>query len=974
MADIISRLKLESGEFDSKIKRASQELTAYSAHCRKMGLEMGYANKDAKEFAKSLGSMQTTATTARGKVSELSDAFVNLKAMYNQMTDAEKQGQFGKNLAASLDQLKIRTQQAKQELSDITKELNGANSIGGNAGGLFSSDKLSGMLQVFGGNLMTKGFELVAGAAANFASEIQNCIQQGIELAKQGEGVRIAFGRLGRGDLLDGLREATHGTVSDLELMKQAIKFENFKLPLDDLANYLAFAQQKAKDTGESIDYLVNSIVTGLGRQSKQILDNLGISAAELTKRMNEGADMTKAVSDIIREEMSKAGGYVETAADRSARATADLQNKMEELGRTFQPIQEAGVSMFNNMVTAAIDALNKMRPFFDMFTEAGRIRQQKESRGGDSRVNQQLSKLKVARAAGSDYYVQSSYNSTVQDYQKQLRDLNFKIAAYGKPKDSIESGNVQRLKEERDAVQQLFNAYQEGAKQYLHPVDVEINTDKSIKGVDDLKKKLKELEAQRQKAVLAGDNELVENLTKQINETKQNIGYLDPNALKTGSTKVNKDEFTEVIGLIGNAQERVSDLQKQISESWDNNEIARLRKELKEAQNELDVLQGKLPKDTVAEITIKADTTEALQKLENIDGVSIDPKTMTVTADTTEALQRVQKLVAEMNGTIVEVKVVPDVTDEDIERSLRQQYGKPIEVPVVPKTTGEAIEQEIRVKLAEQNMDADMQTLRTLLETQIKNGIEGIEIPSDTLAQAIMGEGIDIPDEYWSNLQDQINEKLKDLGIDPINIDFSTGKEEGKKRKGGPMDDTKKVVSGLNQVASGLQQMGIELPEGVNQVLGVVNGLMTIIGGITSIISATEVPAQIANTAALWALTEAMWANTFFGFSGGGIVGFAKGGLIGKAAGGMMIPGNSYSGDNLRMPVDGGRGWIGVNSGELILNRSQQFNLASQLQGNGMQGLNLTATIRGEQIRLALNNNSRRRGRGEYVTSKNVK
>ena len=35
-----------------------------------------------------------------------------------------------------------------------------------------------------------------------------------------------------------------------LVLMKQAIKFENFKLPLEDLATYLAFAQQKAKDTG----------------------------------------------------------------------------------------------------------------------------------------------------------------------------------------------------------------------------------------------------------------------------------------------------------------------------------------------------------------------------------------------------------------------------------------------------------------------------------------------------------------------------------------------------------------------------------------------------------------------------------------------------------------------------------------------------------------------------------------------------
>ena len=65
MADIISRLKLESGEFDSKIKRAGQELMAYSEHCRKTGLQMGFSNKDARDFAKSLGSMQTTSTTAR---------------------------------------------------------------------------------------------------------------------------------------------------------------------------------------------------------------------------------------------------------------------------------------------------------------------------------------------------------------------------------------------------------------------------------------------------------------------------------------------------------------------------------------------------------------------------------------------------------------------------------------------------------------------------------------------------------------------------------------------------------------------------------------------------------------------------------------------------------------------------------------------------------------------------------------------
>ena len=79
-----------------------------------------------------------------------------------------------------------------------------------------------------------------------------------------------------------------------------------------------------------------------------------------------------------------------------------------------------------------------------------------------------------------------------------------------------------------------------------------------------------------------------------------------------------------------------------------------------------------------------------------------------------------------------------------------------------------------------------------------------------------------------------------------------------------------------------------------------------------------------------------------------------------GYAQGGV-IPGNSYSGDNQ---------WARVNAGETILTRAQAGILANQLQGVGLNSMNLTATISGEQIRLALNNNGRRTGRGEYVTT----
>lgn len=79
-----------------------------------------------------------------------------------------------------------------------------------------------------------------------------------------------------------------------------------------------------------------------------------------------------------------------------------------------------------------------------------------------------------------------------------------------------------------------------------------------------------------------------------------------------------------------------------------------------------------------------------------------------------------------------------------------------------------------------------------------------------------------------------------------------------------------------------------------------------------------------------------------------------------GYATGGE-IKGNTYSGDQIP---------IMANAGEIILNRSQQASIASQIQGNGLSGLQLEAVVYGEQLRFVLNSNGRRTGRGEYVTS----
>ena len=867
MADVITRLKLESGEYDSKVKRATQGLLKMEQECRKVNGTLAVLEKDQLQYVQSLGRMATVSTNTRGKIGELSNAYTELRMQYNRLTDEEKRGDFGKALTKSLDQLKMRLMDTKQQLADISKEINDIPNAGG---GLFGGGKLDGMLQVFGGNLMTKA----AGFAAGLASEMGDMIRQGVELAKQGEGIRIAFERLGRGDILDGLREATHGTVTDIELMKAAVKFNDFKLPVEELGTMLAFAQQKAKDTGQSVDYMVDSIVTGLGRKSLMILDNLGLSAAEIKEKMKQTGDMTKAVGEIIREQMAKAGDYVETAADRAAQANVSLQNKMEELGRKFAPVEEASNQLWTSMKIGILDIIGgPLATLLNQLTEAGRMKNALAGIGGTEQVNGQLGKLRVAKAAGSGYMTRTLYSGQVEQYNRQINAANDYLNQYDK---------------KHSAVNTVLMA---ASKQFGQKFD----------SISDLKA-FKDAYVSMKNEYIKGAQEIM-NATKQTTNTTTTT--TDPK-----KTTIEKDEFTEVIGLIGNAQERVRDLQKQISESWDEGEIARLTEQLKGAEEELKRL-----KDIGKEVDLE--------------------------------------------------KMFPD-------RSVAGGSGL---------TRGELIEQEIRVKLAKQNMDADMQTLRTLLETQIKNGIEGIEIPSDTLAQAIMGEGIDIPDEYWSKLQDQINEKLKEMGIDPINIDFSTGKDsENNERSNGDggIKMLSKAISGLNSIMGGFEKMGIEIPSEIKNVIGVIEGVMSIIQGVQTIISLTQTPAIISNTAAILTLEAAIWANTaasWFPFANGGIVPkFAGGGLIGKAAGGMMIPGNSYSGDNLRMPVDGGRGWIGVNSGELILNKSQQNNLANAIQGNSFENLNLTATIRGEQIRLALNNNGRRTGRGEYVQSRNVK
>ena len=825
--DVITRFKLETTQFDSKIKNTAKELSDIGKSASAAGKDFDKLTKDSIDAARSFGSMATSMTDAKGKTKELVSAFNDLAKTYNALNKEQQQSDFGKAVSASLTQLQQRIKETKQEMQSISSS----------SGGLFGSDKLDGMLQVFGGNLMTKGASLLTG----LVSDMGEMVKQGVELAKQGEGIRIAFERLGRGDILDGLREATHGTVTDLELMKAAVKFNDFKLPVEELGTMLAFAQQKAKDTGQSVDYMVDSIVTGLGRKSLMILDNLGLSATEIKDRMKETGDMTKAVGAIIREQMAKAGNYVETAADRQAQATVNVQNKLEELGRKMQPLAEEGASMWNSIKLGGLSLISSvLDPMISRYTKLGLFMQQYGNLGGSGKVGQMLKQLGSGGGRAESVYQQQTaqfwkYINPREEYLKALSrwrkgersDQLQQTINQGRERFGIDD---RAIRAQVDAAKKQLKEYQEGAKSILNPIKPLGDIKDTNNSLDDLKKKLKDLEEQRKKAIAAGDTDLSKSLLKEINQTKADIRGLDPNALKTTTTK---KEQTEI--------------QKNQAE------IAKLTQEY--------VKLGDV--ETEASRKHQAEIQKEIERLQKLNGL------MAIRAEKAQG-----RLLLRAGDVASASKNVSGVGALD----QATNYGKSIAVP---------------------------------------------------------SGGLQLSDKAMNSVQKNISKQLKDVD--------------------GLADKWGSVSSAISAVGNAMA--AVEDPAA--KVLGIVaQAIATVALTFAKSLSGTITPwdwiaAAAAGTATMISTISAIHSAT----------GYAEGGII---------KGNSYSGDNLM--AMGPNGLIGLNAGEIVLNKSQQNNLASQLQGGGMQNLNLTATIKGEQIRLALNNNGRRTGRGEYVQSRNVR
>ena len=355
-------VNVESSKAQQEIKKLENKLMGLKAVNKqqlKSMVEMEAAGrKNTKEYKNMAEQYRATSKEIRSTTKDISEQTQKLNVLDMSMNQLRKQQKMlQRELDDTVQSLNPAAYAAlEQKLKDVSGRMA---ELKQNAKGfkeLASSDDVN---SVFFGNLATKVVEFFGQQAGKLQEFVAESAKAGMEMAAQADGVIKAFKDMDDPNLLDNLRKATKGTVNDVQLMTAAVQAKDFHIPLEDLGKYLQFAQLKAQQTGQSVDYMTNSIVTGLGRKSPMILDNLGISAAEISEKTKETGDFMKAVAKIVDTQLAEAGDTYISAADKAARKTAEWENAQRRLGEQLLPLTESYEDFFAETKVGIINLIS---------------------------------------------------------------------------------------------------------------------------------------------------------------------------------------------------------------------------------------------------------------------------------------------------------------------------------------------------------------------------------------------------------------------------------------------------------------------------------------------------------------------------------------------------------------------------------------------------------------------------------------
>jgi len=175
-------------------------------------------------------------------------------------------------------------------------------------------------------------------------------------------------------DSLQKLRDATNDTISDTDLLTSA----NTALLLgivendDEMAQLLDTAQRLGKAMGVDTAFAVNSLTVGLGRQSRLMLDNLGIMVDVASANKALAKEQGVSVAKLTEEERKRA--FLNEAMRQAKTAVQQLGAEQLSLVERNQQLNTAVLNLglaFGEATTPAIlKATKATTSFVNVITE----------------------------------------------------------------------------------------------------------------------------------------------------------------------------------------------------------------------------------------------------------------------------------------------------------------------------------------------------------------------------------------------------------------------------------------------------------------------------------------------------------------------------------------------------------------------------------------------------------------------------
>ena len=162
-------------------------------------------------------------------------------------------------------------------------------------------------------------------------------------------------------EMLSSLSNASNGLITNTELMKTFNKAaqlvnKDFASKLPDAMDYLG---KVAGATGQDLDYLLDSLVTGVGRLSPMILDNLGIQVDLVAAQEAYALSIGKSASELTKAEQQTAlmNQVMEKLATNTEGMTA-ISDPFKQLAVTFTNVKDTVAQAVGPVILPLIQRL----------------------------------------------------------------------------------------------------------------------------------------------------------------------------------------------------------------------------------------------------------------------------------------------------------------------------------------------------------------------------------------------------------------------------------------------------------------------------------------------------------------------------------------------------------------------------------------------------------------------------------------